>query len=102
MLDFSWFSGVQSLQIWVGLGGFRASKDDLLRADHAPNAMEVHRAAQGFDPLALVVAVGLVVLQWQWDVRFPCPAIGDWGDDVIYCTGWWLTYPSEKYESQLG
>jgi len=30
-----------------------------------------------------------------------CP-IYEWWIFHIYVTGWWYTYPSEKYESQLG
>ena len=38
--------------------------------------------------------------------KLTCVKIGDsWEIDDVYivtCTGWWYTYPFEKYESQLG
>ena len=43
-----------------------APENHRLRADHAPDAVEVHGAAQGFDALLFVRAVGLVVLEGLW------------------------------------
>ena len=60
------------LKIW-SFRGF-ASKDNLLRANHTPNAMEVHRSAQSFNPLTLVFSVGLVVLPRH---TLPSLATGD-------------------------
>ena len=39
----------------------------------------------------------------SWLVAVPNPMMGWWIHGFLsILTGWWLTYPSEKYESQLG
>ena len=76
--------------------------------------MDVHPATT---PAAAVVAhrVSPQILTWRKKRQAPCNFDGNlwrthgvlasffrYGNQWDMVTGWWLTYPSEKYESQLG